>query len=83
MMLNVDAQMKSADYDLDQISESLRNLQTKSLKSKSETPLEKTEMILKKQLQKLIDLSGQHEETLQKFAKLKEDHSLRLNNSRV
>uniref|UniRef100_A0A8R1EDK7 Uncharacterized protein n=1 Tax=Caenorhabditis japonica TaxID=281687 RepID=A0A8R1EDK7_CAEJA len=83
MMLNVDAQMKSADYDLDQISESLRNLQTKSLKSKSETPLEKTEMILKKQLQKLIDLSGQHEETLQKFTKLKEDHSLRLNNSRV
>lgn len=90
--------MKSADYDLDQISESLSSMQASALKSKTDTPLEKTELILKKQLQKLIDLSGQHgmrflssqsipfpfpEETRHKLAKLKDDHHLRLNNSKA
>lgn len=81
MMLNVDSQMKSADFDLDQITQSLSNMQSTVLKTKTETPLEKTELIMKKQLQKLIDLSGQHDATREKLSKLKDDHNLRLNNS--
>ncbi|CAL2041329.1 unnamed protein product [Caenorhabditis brenneri] len=60
-MLNVDSQMKPAYFDLDQITQSLNIMQATVLKTKTETPLEQTELIMKKQMQKLIELSGQHD----------------------
>ncbi|CAL2046835.1 unnamed protein product [Caenorhabditis brenneri] len=82
-MLNVDFQMKSVYFDLDQITQSLNSMQTTVLKTKTETPLEQTELIMKKQLQKLIELSGQHDMTREKVSKLKDDRRLHLNNSKA
>lgn len=73
--------MKCADFDLDQITKSLNTMQSTVLKTKTETPLEKTELIMKKQLQKLMDLSTQHDATRDKLNKLKDDHNLKTNNS--
>ncbi|EGT35716.1 hypothetical protein CAEBREN_19035 [Caenorhabditis brenneri] len=60
-MLNVDSQMKSAYFDLDQITQSLNSMQATVLKTKTETPLEQTELIMKKQMQELIELSGRYD----------------------
>ncbi|CAD6196275.1 unnamed protein product [Caenorhabditis auriculariae] len=80
MMLNVDGQIKTAEQDLNEIIDSLSNLQSKTADDKKKYPLEQTEIVLRRQLESLIHFASAHKEIEEKLNNLKAEYADRANN---